>query len=411
MNRPSSSPGINILPLIIIAIVVIGGGILISFMTPMFFPPQGSAQAAQIDTLFQVMLAIGAALFLLVQFLIFYSAIRFRVTDENDKSDGPPIHGHNGLEIFWTAVPALVVVILVIYSYSVFQSLQAPVDNEYTVEVIGQRFAWTFTYTAADDVINPRTGAPVEFNDTNLRTYVNQNLHLSMTTPDVNHAFWVPEMRLKQDLLTGRTTELRFTPIMVAGRSPVDNQYYAELGFPLRCAELCGDGHGNMGLISHVIVYETQAEYQAWFDARVFQELNPPADPVPRGESLLVGATYPCSGCHTLTTMGWTGVTGPNLDGIGDRATRRVSGETASSYLVNSLRHPQRFIVPGYSSALMPQFHEDDSVLNNYMPDEDAVAIAAYLCTQTDTGESACTTEELEAAATEEVTEPGTASQ
>src|SRR5262245_17455139 len=121
MNRPSSSPGINILPLIIIAIVVIGGGILISFVTPTLFPREGSAQAQQIDTLFQVMLAIGAALFLLVQFLIYYSAIRFRVTDENDKSDGPPIHGHNGLEIVWTVIPSVVVVILVIYSYGVFK--------------------------------------------------------------------------------------------------------------------------------------------------------------------------------------------------------------------------------------------------------------------------------------------------
>jgi cytochrome c oxidase subunit 2 len=300
MNRPSSSPGINILPLIILAIVVIGGGILISYITPAIFPHQGSAQAQQIDTLFQVMLAIGGGLFLLVQFLIYYSAIRFRVTDENDKSDGPPIHGHNGLEIFWTAVPAVVVVILVIYSYSVFQSLQTPRDDEYTVEVLGQRFSWSFTYTAADDVIDPTTCQndesgnpiadtcqPVQFGDTNLRTYVGQNLHLSMTTADVNHAFWVPEMRLKQDLLAGRTTELRFTPILAAGQSSVDNLYYPELGFPLRCAELCGDGHGNMGLISHVVVYATEEEYQAWFDARVYDVLHPPADPVPLGELLL----------------------------------------------------------------------------------------------------------------------------
>ncbi len=410
MNRPSSSPGINIVPLIIIAVVVIIGGIVLSTFAPLFFPAQGSAQAQQIDTLFQVMLAIGGGLFLLVQFLIFYSAIRFRIKDENDRSDGPPIHGNNTLEIVWTAVPAVVVVILVIYSYAVFSAIQTPLENEYTVEVLGRRFAWTFTYTAAPDVLDPATGLPVEFSDGNLYTYVGQNLRLEMTSVDVNHAFWVPEMRIKQDLLVGRITEMRFTPIIATGPAE-DGLYYPQAGFPIRCAELCGDGHGNMGLISTLVVFATQEDYQAWFDARVFEGLNPPDDPAVFGEQILAAAQYPCAGCHTLTDLGWAGITGPNLDGIGDRADDRVGGESAESYLINSLRHPQRFIVPGFSSALMPQFVEDNPDDRNYMPDQDAVAIAAYLCTQTTTGESACSVDELNAVAASEVTQTGTGAQ
>ncbi|MFN8376924.1 MAG: cytochrome c oxidase subunit II transmembrane domain-containing protein [Anaerolineae bacterium] len=410
MNRPSSSSGINIVPVIILAVIVIVGGILISQTAPSFFPRQGSVQSQQLDTLFQVMLALGGGLFLLVQILIYYSAIRFRVKDPNDKSDGPPIHGNNTLEIVWTAIPAVVVVILVIYSYSVFTSLQTPRDNEYTVDVVGRRFAWQFTYTAPEDVLDPATGAAVQFSDSNLYTYIGQNLLLQMTSVDVNHAFWVPEMRLKQDLLVGRTTELRFTPILATGPDE-DGTYYIQHGFPLRCAELCGDGHGNMGLISHVVVFATEERYMEWFNSRVYSVQNPPEDPVLRGEQVLISGEYPCSGCHTLDSLGWTGVTGPNLNGIGDRAGRRVAGTSAEEYIITSIRHPQRFVVPGYSNALMPQFVEDNPDDRNYMPDTDAIAIAAYLCTQTESGDSACDIATIEAIAAQEVTATGTAGQ
>jgi cytochrome c oxidase subunit 2 len=410
MNRPSSSPGINIVPVIIIAIVCIVGGIAIGQLAPTLFPQRGSAQAEQIDMLFQVMLSIGGGLFLLVQGLIYYSAIRFRVKDETDRTDGPPIHGNNTLELVWTAIPSAVVVVLVIYSYQVYTSLFTPVDNEYTVHVEGRRFAWTFTYTAAEGVLDPATGETVQFNDANLYTYIGQNLHLSMISVDVNHAFWVPEMRLKQDLLVGRTSDLRFTPILDTDRD--DSGWYdIGEGFPLRCAELCGDGHGNMGLLSYMIVFNTQEQYQAWFDNRVYQVQNPPEDPALLGEQILSAGTYPCAGCHALDAFGWVGVTGPNLNGVGNRAGRRVSGESAESYLLNSLRHPQRFIVPGYASALMPQFVEDNPDDPNYMTDTDAVAIAAYLCTITDSGESACDVATLQAIAAEEVTATGTGSQ
>jgi hypothetical protein len=166
-----------------------------------------------------------------------------------------------------------------------------------------------------------------------------------------------------------------------------------------------------MGLISYMIVFNTQEQYQAWFDNRVYQVQNPPEDPALLGEQILSAGTYPCAGCHTLDAFGWAGVTGPNLNGIGNRAGRRVSGESAESYLLNSLRHPQRFIVPGYATALMPQFVEDNPDDPNYMTDTDAVAIAAYLCTITDSGESACDVATLQAIASEEVTAAGTGSQ
>jgi hypothetical protein len=136
-----------------------------------------------------------------------------------------------------------------------------------------------------------------------------------------------------------------------------------------------------------------------WLTDQVSTIYYPPDDPVERGRNLLVSGAYPCSGCHVLDDLGWAGVTGPNLNGIGDRAaaTRSAAtGETPAEYLSRSLYFPSEYLVPGFG-ALMPQFQPNDPSGPNYMPVDDHLAIVAYLCAQTDTGESACDLENLQA--------------
>jgi hypothetical protein len=95
--------------------------------------------------------------------------------------------------------------------------------------------------------------------------------------------------------------------------------------------------------------------------------------------------------------MGWTGVTGPDLNGVGDRAATRVTGQTAEEYLSNSLYNPHDYLVPGFGP-LMVQFQDDDpSVPTTYMTLEQNQAVVAFLCSQTSTGESACDLENLAA--------------
>ena len=153
------------------------------------------------------------------------------------------------------------------------------------------------------------------------------------------------------------------------------------------CAELCGSGHGEMH--TTVIVHEDEAAYAAWFNDQVNTLLNPPEDPALRGEQILTNGPYPCKGCHTLEALGWTGTTGPNLTGVGDRAANRVPGLTAEEYLSQSIYDSHAYLVPGFGP-LMPQFQHDDANGPNYMSLEDHEAIVAYLCTQTATGDRAC---------------------
>jgi len=366
-----------IVPIAVGGVLIVVGGLLISQLAPSAFPVQASAESEQIDTLFTVLLGIGGAIFLLVQGLLLYSVLRFGVKPD-DMSDGPTIHGNTLLELIWTAIPAVIVLVLVIYSYSVWVDIRQVRDNEQTVVARGARFAWTFEYT---DPLG-RIEGPISSGI--LHTYVGQPVKMEMTTADVNHAFWVPVMRIKQDLLAGRTTEIRFTPTLAGEWRVV-------------CAELCGSGHGLM--YSFIRVHETEEEYLASFiDPAVDTILNPPPDPALRGGTILASGAYPCSGCHVLVDeqfgINWAGVTGPNLEGMGDRADNRRSGFTAEQYLANSIYHPAEYLVPGYG-ALMNVFQNDDPAAPYYMPEQDLQAIVAYLCTQTSTGESACNAEGL----------------
>ena len=248
-------------------------------------PVAASEEAAQVDALFNMMMTISIGLFILVQGVIVIALIRYRRRD-GDETDGPPIHGNIPLEIVWTAIPAVTVLIISIYSFEIYNAMggldpmashdhgtkiamnhQMPASPEnaetsliaynpsqgnialglgaspenqnqqvpLTVNVMGLQYAWIFTYP--DGITSGELHIPV-----------GKEVELKLTAQDVLHAFWLPEFRLKQDAIPGRESELRFTPNRVG-------QY------PIVCAELCGAYHGAMG--AQLFVH-TPEEYQSW---------------------------------------------------------------------------------------------------------------------------------------------------
>ncbi|MBI5667460.1 MAG: cytochrome c oxidase subunit II [Chloroflexi bacterium] len=374
MNSTKVGPR-TVVTLIIVGVLLIVGGFLISQATPLIFPVEASAEARQIDQLFRIALLIGGAIFLLVQGLLAYSVWRFRAR-AGDLSDGPNIHGNTTLEIVWTAIPAVIVVVLTVLSYSVWTSIQSVKPDEQAVEVQGARFNWAFTYSTPDPRDSSKT---LSFKSTELHTYIGRPVRLEMRTQDVIHSFWVPAMRIKQDVIPGRVTEYRFTPVEAAGET-----YPAR--YPIQCAELCGAEHGNM--IAWVVVHQTEDDYTAWFNQEVDKVLNPPADPVVRGEGILASQVYPCHTCHVLNTetLQWAGNVGPALNGVGDRAAgprSTATGLSAADYLYQSIHEPNAYLAPGFGP-LMPQLN---------IPECETRSIVAYLCTLTSSGQPACTVE------------------
>lgn len=275
-------------------------------------PVQASEQAPLVDDFFNVMVTIGTALFIVVQGTIIYSLIRFR-RRKGDDTDGLPIEGNLPLEAFWTAIPAIIVVGLGLYSVVVFQDMggfapgghhhggmmmaQAPQHEmvdvgspmlaqageggsrqvygfgaspmvegnrpDLTVNVTGMQYAWIFRY--------PDTGIV----DGELHVPVGQDVQLLIEAQDVIHSFWVPQFRLKQDALPGQPAELRF----VATK---------EGTYPVVCAELCGAYHG--GMRTQVIVHSLE-DYAAWEASRV-AELPGAAETVAVNPATMTDAEY-----------------------------------------------------------------------------------------------------------------------
>ncbi|MGF1672057.1 MAG: cytochrome c oxidase subunit II [Rivularia sp. (in: cyanobacteria)] len=260
-------------------------------------PTAASDEAFLVDGLFNTMMTVSVGIFLIVEGVLIFSAFRYR-RRKGDDTDGEPIHGNVPLEILWTAIPAIIVFGISVYSFDIYNemggfnphaahespmapqatsmpgaaiaatlddtsevrnidqlpqkenapqmgivapSLGATPENEGTepdlvVKVTGLQYAFLFNY--------PESGV---FSG-ELHLPIGQEVLLDMAANDVIHAFWVPEFRLKQDIIPGRQTQLRFTP-----RKAGD--------YKLICAELCGPYHGAMNT---TVVVQTPQEFDNW---------------------------------------------------------------------------------------------------------------------------------------------------
>ena len=303
----------------IFALVILDAGLLIGLFVHLM-PLAASSEARPVDILFSTMLGIAGSIFLLVEGVLIYTAIRFR-RRKGETGEGLPIRGSDRLELAWTLVPVLIVLWLGAYSYQVFAQIRTPHPDALLIEVTSRQFQWEFHYPETD----------ITSND----LYIPQGkpIHLKIESEDVIHSFWVPAFRIKQDAFPGRETEAYFTA-EVAGT------------YPVVCAELCGIGHAGMGLSSHAIV-QSQADFDNWVAEQQGQAGQPP-DPV------ALFSKYGCIGCHTLTAANAAGIVGPNLDGIGTNAATRVPGLSAEEYIRQSILSPNDFIAPECPSGPCP---------------------------------------------------------
>jgi cytochrome c oxidase subunit II len=201
--------------------VIAGGAATAVALVPTWLPPDASREAGRIDFVFWFVIAICIGIFAIVAAVLIYAVIRFRA-QEDDHEDGPPIHGHTGLEIGWTAIPFVLVTAIAIVSAIVLSRNDAEAGNTLHINVTAQQYAWTFAYPDANNATSPV-----------LRLPEGRSIELDMRSLDVIHAFFVPEFRTNEDLVPGLVTNVHITPTRVGT-------------FPLICNELCGLGHSLM---------------------------------------------------------------------------------------------------------------------------------------------------------------------
>jgi cytochrome c oxidase subunit 2 len=271
-----------VVALVVIALVVAAVTTAIAVFVD-WLPEQASEERQGIDLVMWVTVGICIFVFAIVAAVSIYAGVKFRVRPD-DESDGPPIHGHTGLEILWTAVPTVLVTVIAVLSAVVLAQNDRAKGTPMRVDVLAQQFAWQFTYPEQRDVKATELYLPVD-----------RSTKLVLSSRDVIHSFWVPEFGQKQDAVPGITTTIVITPTRVGE-------------YRLLCTELCGQGHGLMRTRAVVL---SQADFEAW--ARRQGQAAPP----PGGE-IDARTTFAesCGSCHTLAKAGTSGTIGPPLDGL-----------------------------------------------------------------------------------------------
>jgi cytochrome c oxidase subunit 2 len=328
-------------------------GILVIITSVLFYvgldsaglmPVEASAQAAGIDWMWNLELIAMCFLFALIVVPLMYSLVVFR-RRKGDTTDAEHMEGNTRLEIAWTIVP-LFVVMAYAYLGAVNLAETRRVDPDaMIVKVKGIQWSWSFEYPAVNgiSVISDELHIPK-----------GKQVLLRMTSQDVIHSFWVPEFRVKQDLVPGRITELRITPIRAGN-------------YKVRCAELCGTSHAYM---EKPVVVSSQADFDTWMAEQL--KVAEQAAATPEGHGQLLVAANGCGACHSINGAAGIGPTWFGLFGSQVEITDGSEVTADEAYLTESIKAPQAKIVAGFENQLMPTYG---------FPDEDIADIVAYLKT------------------------------
>ncbi len=322
--------------LLLLSVVIGAITFVISLVVISWLPKVASEEGERIDAIYLFTSIICIVIFAIVAAVTIYAMFKFRAKP-GELEDGKPIHGHTGIEIMWTLIPTILVTAIGIWSAIVVVQNDDLPDDHRIVAVQAQQFAWSFTYNDERDGLG---GMQVG----ELVVRVNEPLELHMTSPDVIHAFWVPEWRQKQDVVPGITTFYRITPT-------------EEGVFPIICTELCGLGHSVMR--NQVRVLNDEA-FEAWAT-----EIRSAVDG--GGETLgkSVFQNQGCAACHALADAGATGAIGPDLDSV-------LTGQSAEA-IRQSIVDPNAVISEGFAEGVMPPY--------GAVPEDQLEALVDYLAT------------------------------
>jgi cytochrome c oxidase subunit II len=304
-----------------VLVVVVTALLIFGLSQVRLLPAAASAQAVPIDSLFNLEFKVIAFLFALIVVFMVYSIVVFRRKD-GDTQDADHMEGNTKLEITWTVIPLIVVLV---FAYLGSQSLAETVRADpqpLEVKVVGSQWSWRFEY--------PDSGAV----STELVLPVNRQVLLHLSSTDVIHSFWVPEFRVKQDALPGGEAfvrDLRITPTQVGE-------------YTVSCAQLCGLRHANMEAPVKVV---SQLDYEAWLSSQAATQ----NDPVLQGKK--IAQQFGCAACHSVDG---TRIVGPTWKGLAGSQVTLTDGRTVTAddaYLLESIKDPAAMIVQGYTN-IMP---------------------------------------------------------
>jgi cytochrome c oxidase subunit II len=304
--------------------------------TPSIFAPV-STPAIEIHNLSLFVLEITGAIFVVVAGILTYVIIRFRARDDDDEREPAQIYGSNQVELAWTVIPVLIVVVLFLTTARLIFAIQDAPKPSTALEVtaVGHQFWWEFRYPRQGFVAANELHVPLSNTNHPSPTY------LDLLSADVNHSFWVPQLAGKIDLVPNHPNDMWIDPLH-------PGLYVGQ------CAQFCGVQHANMLLRVYV---DTPEQFAAWVSNQTKPGVQDPA--VAAGRRVF--ETEACMNCHTVNGTAATGRFGPDLTHIMSRDT------LASGAMLNTkdnlrqwIKNPDSF-KPG---SLMPAMQLSDDQLD-----------------------------------------------
>lgn len=281
--------------------------------------------AEAIDRLWNLTLYLGVGVGVVTFAILAYILFRFRYRP--DAPQPKQVHGNTTLEIAWTLIPAILISIIAVPTVqTIFFTYREAPEDAVTIDVLGWQWWWEFRY-------------PTETGDTvvtanEVHVPVGRPVHLRMTSVDVIHSFWIPQMGGKRDVIPNRVTNLVFTPL--------------EAGVYLgQCAEFCGESHALMKM--RLIAHEPE-DFERWLRNEASPAVEPADSAIALGRQLVTGGV--CAGCHVVRgTSAEFGRLAPDLTHLARRST------IAAGILDNNAQNLARWIDNAPSikpGALMP---------------------------------------------------------
>ncbi|MFP5229712.1 MAG: cytochrome c oxidase subunit II [Acidobacteriota bacterium] len=310
--------------------------------SPSIFSPS-STPADTILGLGWFVIAILSGIFVTVGGLLTWAMIRYRERKGDDQSEPPQIYGSTQVELAWTVIPILIVVVLFLTTARIIFAIQdAPKPQAaLDVTVVGHQFWWEFRYPKLGIVTANELHVPVS------TALDPQPTYLHLLSADVDHSFWVPQLAGKTDLIPNHPNDTWIEPKHTG----------VFLG---QCAQFCGIEHAKMLLRVYV---DTPEQFDAWVKAQ--QQLGVQDPKVAAGRHIF--ETEACTNCHTISGTAARGTFGPDLTHLASRATIAAGAATNTPENLHAWIQNPDDLKPG---ALMPAMQ-----LNNEQIDE----LVAYL--------------------------------
>jgi cytochrome c oxidase subunit II len=312
--------------------------------TPSIFAPT-STPADEIYHLSLFVLAITGTIFVVVAGLLSFVIFRYRQRGPDDITEPAQIYGSNQVELAWTVIPVLIVVVLFLTTARMIFAIQdaPPPKTALDVTVVGHQFWWEFNYPKLGIHAVNELHVPLSNTETPTPTY------LKLLSADVIHSFWVPQLSGKIDLIPNNVNGMWIDPLHTG-------MYVGQ------CAQFCGVQHAKMLLRVYV---DTPEQFAAWVKNQ--QQVAVSDESVAAGRHVF--ETQACMNCHTIQGTAATGRFGPDLTHLMSRDTLASGAmDNTKENLREWIRNPDTF-KPG---VLMPAMQLDNQQLDQ---------VTAYLAT------------------------------